>query len=1050
MADLPTAPTTDFPQSFRDPLYAALDEQNEQTLGLPDGLLSSIRTNGERSNASQVSSAGAQTPYQITPATRAAAIKQYGVDPYLSPQNASEVAGRLLADSLQRNGNDPTQAVGEYIGGTDRSNWGKQTQAYIQRVMSGVQGQQGGTLPLGGYSGPSTYDQASALMQVQQAPGQIAQIYQAYQAGQMTPDESAQFEQDVRSGKMMLPQGASLKAAPAAGGMGPSTTPPPVPDGVMAAFSRGPMTPQEMADFEHDVRSGAMALPPGTDPDALFGTPDKPKGVLDRLAAIPGNLAEAVTGSQRRTAATDSLPDWAGMPELNQLSMASFKTGVGTIASSPEETAQIIKKNFPGVQVTQDEKGNYLLRSSINGQQYAIPPGFHVSDIPRALATAGTFALANELMPGAGAGLVRNMAREGAVGAIGQTGLEGAKALGGGNFDAGNVATAAATGAIVPPAIAAGGAALAPARSMLAAVRGTPDLAPSALAGAPELGPEAATASASPAAMPSTLTDVAQAARAAANGGKSATERLAGLASPDPAVTDAAKRLGIENYLQPDHVTSSDAYRQVVGVLKSNPTSQLALGEKEGLANVAQRASNLISDLGGDNDLAAIDAATKANMTAAHADASAAEDDLWNQVRAAVPAKTPAPADSTMALIARRAEELGGFDKLTPMERSIAVRLAPRLAPPPASGAAPAVGDVLTPSQLRAARDAEGQTGVMVGQGGRAPAPAPVQQAPTWALLDDVRKDVGLAARMRGPFSDAETGLAKLYYSKLTADSEAAAGAGNADLIQRAKAATQVRKGMEDDLTALFGKKLDQSMVPQLAYGMRSAAQGDTSGLVRLLQATPDNLKQQVVASGLGTVFRNAASRGEINFTQFSKWYQNLERNQTAFHAVMANLPEQARQQIADLATVSRAISASQAARIGTGLRSSVLREMEAPDNLASRMFDLAKHAGKGLAADAVGGHGAGLVMGLMSALHGGAKPSAIKALDDLMTSPEFVHLASTAGTAQQPEAVRAFSFSRPFTRFSRALGGEPELTDRQRWVNSAMETRTGEANADR
>ena len=462
MADLPTAPTTDFPQSFRDPLYAALDAQNEQNLGLPDGLLSSIRTNGERSNASQVSSAGAQTPYQITPASRAAAIKQYGIDPYLSPQNASEVAGRLLADSLQRNGNDPTQAVGEYIGGTDRSNWGKQTQAYIQRVMSGVQGQQGGTLPLGGYSGPSTYDQASALMQAQQAPGQIAHIYQAYQAGQMSPDESAQFEQDVRSGKMMLPQGASLKAAPAAGGMGPSTAPPPVPDGVMAAFSRGQMTPQEMADFERDVRSGAMALPPGTDPDALFGTPDKPKGVLDRLAAIPGNLAEAVTGSQRRTPTTDSLPDWAGMPELNQLSMASFMTGVGTIASTPAETAQIIQKNFPGVHVAQDEKGNYILRSSIDGQQYAIPPGFHVSDIPRALATAGTFALANEVVPGVGSGLLRNMGREAAVGAVGQTGLESGKAAAGGDFNAGNVASSAAMGAAVPAVAAAGRAVLAP------------------------------------------------------------------------------------------------------------------------------------------------------------------------------------------------------------------------------------------------------------------------------------------------------------------------------------------------------------------------------------------------------------------------------------------------------------------------------------------------------------------------------------------------------------------------------------------------------------
>jgi soluble lytic murein transglycosylase-like protein len=60
----------------------------EQRQGLPTGMLSSIITHGERSNADQVSEAGARTVAQIIPPTRKAAIEKYGIDAYLSPENA--------------------------------------------------------------------------------------------------------------------------------------------------------------------------------------------------------------------------------------------------------------------------------------------------------------------------------------------------------------------------------------------------------------------------------------------------------------------------------------------------------------------------------------------------------------------------------------------------------------------------------------------------------------------------------------------------------------------------------------------------------------------------------------------------------------------------------------------------------------------------------------------------------------------------------------------------------------------------------------------------
>lgn len=137
-------------QKYTDPLYDALDADVTAKLGLPSGLLSKIRLNGERSNADQVSEKGARSVYQVIPETRAALIKKYGVDPYESPQAAAMGAGYLLKESLQRNNGDVASAVGEYIGGTDRANWGKATRAYINRVMVALNQNSGGSGGSGG------------------------------------------------------------------------------------------------------------------------------------------------------------------------------------------------------------------------------------------------------------------------------------------------------------------------------------------------------------------------------------------------------------------------------------------------------------------------------------------------------------------------------------------------------------------------------------------------------------------------------------------------------------------------------------------------------------------------------------------------------------------------------------------------------------------------------------------------------------------------------------------------------------------------------------
>lgn len=977
------------PNSYKDQFWSDLASNTEQKLGLPGGLLVGVLTRGERSNADQVSEAGARTPFQIIPATRKAAIDKYGIDPYLSPENAAEVSGRLLKDSLERNGGDASLAVAEYVGGTNRANWGPVTRAYVQRVVGGLPTGEDAPAPAP-QQGQSTFQRALAAQQDRTpASTSIANVFKAYEGGQMTPEEAQQFEHDVQAGRMMLPRGAKLKttAAPApqaAPGGGAE-----LPDAVVQAYVDGTMPANDRMDLESDVRAGLVKLPAGIE----LGNTERP-GILSRVR-------EAITGEQRSTSETEALPDWATMPELNSFSLASAKTGLGTLMSNPQETVKVIRSNFPGVQVRQDESGNYLLRSSIDGQEYAIKPGFRVSDIPRAAGTVAAFTPAGRATTILGAG---------AAAAGTQALIEGSQALAGGEFNPGEVVTAGAMGAAVPAVVNTVKAVAQPVRQLLGrgaaepvgAVQQVAAAAPDTLP-APAA-PAARVAPPGPAAPALSATELAQTAKTAAEGGlgsSRATRVLAEQAAPDAKTVEAAKRLGIDEYLQPDHVTTSQAYRELSQAVKSVPGSSTRQAELQGLEQVAKRADDLINEVGGTTDVSMLDAAVKGRLQATQAQLEKQANKLYGELREAVPAKTGAPARNVIEFIEQRAKDLGGPENLTPMEKQILGKLTPKQVP-----------------------------------GGK------VQ--PTYALLDDVRKDLGAAARAAGPFKDADTGLAKKLYGLLSDDQAAVVGRlGMSDTYNAARQAVAVRKGIEDDIVSLFGKQLDGSLVGDLSGAVNALPKGDASKLIKLLKVIPEDMRQNVVASGLNTAFGKSARNGSLNFNSYANWYEGLMRNRQSYAAVMSNLPPVARKQLSDLYRVSRGVSNATRERITTGRIQAVQQELQGADTLMSNLYGLAKRAAVGVpaeaAATAVGMPGAGLSAGIASALTKG-KPNALKAADALISSPEFIQAAKAAGTPQQAQAARALAYSKQFTKFVRAVGAPREMSNRERWILNAMQ----------
>jgi hypothetical protein len=187
-----------------------------------------------------------------------------------------------------------------------------------------------------------------------------------------------------------------------------------------------PLTPESIA-----------ALTADTNRQLQFTPYIAPMEDVTKDMGIVEGLVESVTGSERSTPEIEAAADWTTMPELNELSIAGAKTGIGTLFTSPEESVQIIQANYPGVEVRQDSKGNYILRSQ-DGKDYGIKPGFRFSDVPRAAAGIFAFTPAGRAATFTGAAL-----KSGAT----QAAIEGTEFAAGGEFNAQPIALATTFGA---------------------------------------------------------------------------------------------------------------------------------------------------------------------------------------------------------------------------------------------------------------------------------------------------------------------------------------------------------------------------------------------------------------------------------------------------------------------------------------------------------------------------------------------------------------------------------------------------------------------------
>lgn len=694
----------------------------------------------------------------------------------------------------------------------------------------------------------------------------------------------------------------------------------------------------------------APAPTPAQVPTTQPTVADVPQDFADPESALMAQDAMLPTSEGQKTAISEAAPDWVNLPEAQSFDWTSLKTALGTIAAGPEEIAQIIKANYPGVKVSQDEKGNYLLTSGIDNQVYAIKPGFRVSDIPRALATAASFVPA-----GRAPSLLGQALKSGAT----QAGIEATQAATGGEFNPAEVAIQTAAAPVLP------------------------------LAGRAFRGAQAAftkPAQEAVSAAEAGLGDIAQTAKQATGVlSGAATERLAAQAAPEQAVVEAAQRLGIVDNLQPDHISSNGAFVEFSQALKSIPGSEARQAELRGLEEVTKRAVGVIDELGGTTDLSSLNASVRSRMMRDIEVLGNKADEAFTTLGEVIPQKTIAAPTNTLQFLQQQIDNLGGIDNLSPMEREIFDKLSKRV--------------------------------------------------PTYALLNAVRQDVGAVTRGKGPFKDSNTGLAKKLYTALSEDQRAVARQfGKESDFEAANQLVRVRKGIEDDATALFGKNLDNSMLNQADRSVKELSKGDADKLAKFISAVPKDMRQNVVASSLASAFGKSARGGNFNFTTYTTWYEGVLKNKEAYNTLLGNLPPEARSILSDLYTVSRGISRATSQRIQTGRINIIKDELKGVDTLISSIF--------GAFAPVAGASRSGIAAGAMTALSKVASKDHLKLADGVISSPEFMRLVAGADKPEQaPMLIRALAVSDAFKRFGKEILGATDRYTLERFITNGMQT---------
>lgn len=424
-------------------------------------------------------------------------------------------------------------------------------------------------------------------------------------------------------------------------------------------------------------------------------------------------------------------------------------------------------------------------------------------------------------------------------------------------------------------------------------------------------------------------------------------EQVAEFAQADPKFFEALDELGISSEPLAAFASQNPQFRDIQGALRSVPGSALDPQARAFMEDTAQAADNLIQKYGGTLDKAELSERVKTDSLRTIDELADEADQLYSSIREQIPPTTIISADNTLQFLQQKAGEFGGVENLPKELKQVYTQLSR--------------------------------------EGGS-----------TLGLVDQIRKEFGQATRKKsGRFKDAESGLAKAIYGRLSSDVDSFADSqGLEGLTKAAKGLVAQRKQLEDNLTGLYGKNLNKSLGDTVGTAIKGLEKGRVERFSEVMQSIPAEKRGEAAISYMNDVFKGSgAGQQGLNATQFRKWYENINRSPRAKSELYKYLPKDSRKAVEALYKVSDGISKSQAQTVKTG----AINAMFNPETgFVRRMVGNAGNAALNIAGGMLGGPGGSLASQIaqdatsqfLSQSSDGAR-----AASNLMSSPQFQNL---------------------------------------------------------
>jgi hypothetical protein len=673
--------------------------------------------------------------------------------------------------------------------------------------------------------------------------------------------------------------------------------------------------------------------------------------------------------------------------------------------SNPKETVQILQANFPGVGVRQDEKGNFILRSSVDQQEYAIPPGFTMGDVPKAVGALAAFTPVGRAatIPGAIIGA-------GATQAV----IEGTQAATGGEISPAEIGIAAATGPagqilqrVAPPVVqtvkkvaqrvtgrpaAAPAPAVAPGAPMGAAMAPeAPTAAPAVASVAPPVAPVVAEVT------QESVNDLVQKAAGTGFGSAGARDRLADLAQVNVAAKEAADRLGIQ--LPADVFSDNPQVRAAAGLTRSVAGGEAEAAWRNTVTQAVDKADDVIKQF----DATFVEGAVapgvvsqkiKDSLTKTRSDLNTQAGKVYDAVDEVVPKTSIVDLPKLKATLDAIKAEVTE-DGMSAAERKLAN---------------------------------------MIERGNV-----------TYGLLKREKGLIGKALNnMESPYgSMAEADLKRLYAALADDQLTNVGNIGGEELRQQLRAANLLyakERALGKRIVNAFGQDIEGSIANKMRTAITGAAKGDAGEFNRLLKTVPEDLRKETLATALASVTRSArgAEKGGFGFSEFATIYPKLRANPPVYKTIVDTLGKDSANVLRDLFEVSKRVTEARANVLTTGKANQAFANAEGLIGkvMESSITQRAATAAAGLVP------GGGLVAPDIIQFMSKSSAERIKAAGKLFADDGFQKLAIEAATKGTPSAnsIRRTAMSQSFQKFADAAKLPKALDARIQWLQTATQ----------